>query len=115
MSQSHLLVVAEAKAWPKFWDDALDYGPKGTKSALAILQTLCKTCFSDNCCSVNNCLIKIPEGTTPCDHFIQYHTDLNYSGKKIANNIIAQDFEAIYDIGLSLQKFLTPTISDNLT
>ena len=33
--ESHILVVAEAKAWPKFWDDALEYGPKVTKSTLA--------------------------------------------------------------------------------
>ena len=45
-SQSYMLEVAKAGAWPKFWDNALDCVPEGTKSALAILQTLCKTCYS---------------------------------------------------------------------
>ena len=42
-SQSFVLGVADTTFWPKFWDNALDQGPEGTKSALAILQTLCRT------------------------------------------------------------------------
>ena len=77
-SQSYVLEVAKAGAWPKFWDNALDCGPEGTKSALAILQTLCKTCYSDQICSAKNCSFEIPKGSTPCDHFIQCHTDSNH-------------------------------------
>ena len=32
-SQSYVLEVAKAGTWPKFWDNALDCGPEGTKSA----------------------------------------------------------------------------------
>ena len=87
-SQSYVLEVAKATAWPKFWDNALDCGPEGTKSALAILQTLCKTCYSDQICSAKNCYFEISKGSAPCNHFIQCHTDLNCSANTIVGNIV---------------------------
>ena len=106
-SQSYMVEVVKAGAWPKFWDNALNCGPEGTKSALiAILQTLCKTCYSDQLCSAQNCSFEIPKGSAPCDHFIQCHTDLNCSANKIVSNIVTQDFDVLSGIGRSLHKFI---------
>ena len=101
-----MLEVAKAGAWPKFWDDALDCGPDGSKSALAVLQTLCKTCYSNQICSAKNYYFEIPKVSAPCDHFIQCHTDLNCSANIIVSNIITQDFDVLSGIGRSLHKFI---------
>ena len=105
-SQSYVLEVAKAGAWPKFWDNALDCGPEGTKSVLAILQTLCKTCYFDQICSDKNCSFEIAKGSAPCDHFIQCHTYFNCSANTIVSNIVTQDFDVLSGIGHSLHKFI---------
>ena len=101
-----MLEVAKASAWPKSWDNALDGGPEGIKSTLAILQTLCKTCYSDQLCSAQNCCCKISKGSAPCDHFIQCHTDSNCSANTIESNIVTQDSDILSGIGHSLFKFI---------
>ena len=61
----------------KFWDAALDNGPKGTVSAsLSILKLLCKTVFTDRTCPVELCDIVVPPDCTISDHFLAEHTDL---------------------------------------
>ena len=106
-SQSYVLEVAKAGAWPKFWDKPLDCGPEGTKSTLAILQTLCKTCYSDQHCSAQNCSFEIPKGSALCNHFIQCHTDLNCSTNTIiVSNIVTKHFDVLSGIGRSLHKFI---------
>ena len=101
-SQSYVLEVAKAGAWPKFWDNALDSGPEVTKSALAILQTLCKTCYSDQICSAQNCSFEIPKGSAPFDHFIQCHTNSNCSANTMVSNILVSLRTLMYFLALEV-------------
>ena len=101
-SQSYVLEVAKAGAWPKFWDNALDSGPEATKSALANLQTLFKTCYSDQLCSAQNCSFEIPKGSAPCDHFIQCHTNMNCSANTIVSNILLSLKTLMYYLALDV-------------
>ena len=52
--------VAESGGWMKFWDTALDNGPKGTISSLSILKLLCKTVFTGQICPVELCDFIVP-------------------------------------------------------
>ena len=100
-SQSYMLEVVKAGAWSTFLDNVLDCGPEGIKSAVAILQTLCKTCYSNQLCFAQNCSFEICKGSAPCDHFIQCHTYLNCSANTIVSNIVTQDFDVLSGIGRS--------------
>ena len=42
--------IAQKVSWKKLWDNALDYGYKGTKCVQAILCELCRPTFGDRLC-----------------------------------------------------------------
>ena len=75
----HLLDVETNKAgsWLKVWDFALDYGPSGTSSALALLKLLCLKFFS-NKCPIKSCGQDIGENLAG-EHFISTHTSIDAS------------------------------------
>ena len=68
-SQSFVLEVMKAGAWPKCWGNALDCGPKAL-NRLSNPPILRKNCYSDHLCSTRNCSFEVPKGSATCDHFI---------------------------------------------
>ena len=50
LKQVFFVAVSTESSWPKVWDTALDKGPPGTLSALAMLKLFCLRTIADNQC-----------------------------------------------------------------
>ena len=89
----------------KFWDAALDNGPKGTISSLSIFKLLCKTIFTARTCPMELCDI-VPPVCTLSDHFLAEHTNLALDSNTLVDLICSGSFEELFSIGLKLCHFL---------
>ena len=69
-SQKYVRDIALNGGWMRVWDAALDQGPSGTITSLAILKLLCKTTFADRRCPVEYCAYVLPADSSLSDHFL---------------------------------------------
>ena len=76
-SPFHIFRIARENKWLKFWHVALEYGYDGSKSSLAILNSLCLTVFSDRHCPMQNCTYTVPQGVPFCQHFFECHAEFD--------------------------------------
>ena len=109
VSLEYVLKVANGGSWMRFWDNALEYGPEGTKASLAILNILSKSVFSDRACPIDNCSFVVPRDTPLCDHLLSTHLNLTNcaSPKDLADSVISslsdpESFEVVLSTGREL-------------
>ena len=91
VSLEYVLKVANGGSWMRFWDNALEHGPEGTKASLAILNILSKSVFSDRACPIDNCSFVVPRDTPLCDHLLSTHLNLTNctSPKDLVDSVIS--------------------------
>ena len=109
VSLEYVLKVANGGSWMRFWDNALEHGPEGTKASLAILNILSKSVFSDRACPIDNCSFVVPRDTPLCDHLLSTHLNLTNcaSPKDLADSVISslsdpESFEVVLSTGREL-------------
>ena len=83
----HAVAVSSESSWPKVWDVAMDRGPSGTSSALAMLKLLSLRPVSNNLCPVPNCKISVSDDSLS-NHFIVSHTNLSISVEDCVYSLI---------------------------
>ena len=111
LSLQFVLNIARENGWMKFWDVALEHGPKGTRSSLSILKLLCMTVFGERRCPADNYLHTVMENSPLCEHFLQNHTNLppeiipNFlTNSTISIGTDSEQFLIILPLGLSIVK-----------
>ena len=92
--------IASIVSWRKIWDDALDYGVKGTYCGQAILRELGRPVFGDKLCH----LCKEPI-TCFSSHLCNSHPTLvcHESLLSIVNKIAAADISFVVTLGSKLR------------
>ena len=50
-------VIAQSITWRKLWDQALEYGVKGTRCVQSVFKSLCRPTFGEKICPLCNCPI----------------------------------------------------------
>ena len=102
-SQCFVQAVAASSegSWLKVWDAALERGPSGTSSTLALLRLLSLHAFSDRKCPVPDCSHITDEKDSLCTHFLDSHTSLQMNINQCVD-IITNCSEDMFSIGLTL-------------
>ena len=91
--------IAQTVSWRRVWDNALDYGVKGTKCVQYVLRELCRPTFGENLCYL--CKNKISCFST---HLFDCHRSLvcNKSFKEAITLISSLDMQFIISFGSKL-------------
>ena len=86
-------------SWKKIWDNALDYGIKGTKCTQTVLRELCRPCFGECLCHLCGCKIACFSS-----HLFNCHPSLacNKSLMEAVSLISSVDMHFIITIGSKL-------------
>ena len=103
-SQRFVQAVAASSEgiWLKVWDDALERGPSGTYSTLALLRLLSLHAFSDRMCLVPDCSHITDEKDSLCTHFLDSHISLQMNIKQCVDTIMDCSEDILFSIGLTL-------------
>ena len=101
---SHLVTLYPTLSWLKIGDIALDYGLRGTKSALCLFSTLCKALFEDRACP--RCGDSINIDQTYLQHLFVNHRELHLDSVDKILEYIGNGDPDIFDIGQRLVKYM---------
>ena len=98
--------IAQSVSWRKIWDNALDYGVKGTRCVQSVLRELCRPTFGDKLCHLCNCQISERCFST---HLSECHPSLlcHKSVAEVITLVSTLNMKFIMSIGSKLRHAIT--------
>ena len=99
--------IAQSVSWRKIWDNALDYGVKGTRCVQSVLRELCRPTFGEKLCHQCNCQISEHCFST---HLFECHPSLlcHKSVAEVITLVSTLDMKFIMSIGSKLSRDVHP-------
>ena len=94
-------VIAQTTSWRKLWDQALEYGVKGTRCVQSVLRSLSRPTFGEKLCPICNCQITEPSFST----YLFEHHPSQVCHKSLTDAIIlisSLDMKFILSLGSKL-------------